>query len=179
MEEIWKDVPEYENLYQVSNLGRVKSLERTIKTKKGVYQKFKERIKTTNSRNTKNGYLRVSLCKQGKQKTFLVHQLVAIAFLGHKINGMKYVVNHKDFNKLNNNASNLEIVSQRQNTNRKHLKSTSQFVGVSWNKLLKKWASQIVYNGKIEKLGYFDNELEAHFTYQTRLNEINRLNKAV
>jgi hypothetical protein len=79
------------------------------------------------------------------------------------------VVNHKDFNKLNNNLDNLEIITQRQNTNKKHLKSSSQYIGVFWNKQNKKWKSQIRINKKIKYLGYFVNEIDAHNAYQNAL----------
>ena len=174
--EIFKDILGYEGLYQVSNLGRVKSLERKVR-KENSFKTVKEKILTPVINN--GGYLRVTLWKQGKQKDFKVHQLVAMAFLGHKPNGHKLVVNHKDFNRKNNNAINLEIITQRKNTNKKHLKSASQYTGVSWHKSSKKWRARIWYNGRLEHLGYFDNELEGFFAYQTRLNEINRLNKAV
>ena len=178
MKEIWKDIPEYEGLYQVSNLGRIKSLERKVRssTKDG-FRIVKEKILTPYDNG--RGYLIIRLSKQGKVKSLSVHQIVAITFLGHVPNGMKYVINHKDYNKQNNNATNLEIITQRENTNKKHLKSTSQFVGVYWNKQNKKWQTSIMINRKQVLLGCFDNELEAHFAYQTKLNEINRLNKAV
>ena len=112
MEEIWKDIPNYEGYYQVSNLGRVKSLKR--------YVKFMHCNKLINERILKGGigsrgYLVVILSKDKKPKTFEVHKLVAIAFLGHKPCGYKRVVNHIDNNPVNNKASNLEIVSQREN----------------------------------------------------------------
>ena len=95
MEE-WRDIKGYEGLYQVSNKGRVKSLGNN-KTKK-------EKILSLKPSN--NGYIRVYLCKNGKQKPFSVHRLVAQAFLLNPNN--LPVVNHKDENKLNNNVENLE-----------------------------------------------------------------------
>lgn len=64
-----------------------------------------------------------------------------------------FVVNHKDFDRQNNKLSNLEIVTHRENANRKHLKSTSKYVGVGWHKRIKKWQSRIVVKRKIIHLG--------------------------
>ena len=173
--EIFKDILGYEGLYQISNLGRIRSLERKVRFRNS-FKTIKEKIRKPCD---VGGYLIIGLSKGGETKMLYVHQLVAIAFLGHKPNGHKLVVNHKDFNRKNNSATNLEIISNRENTNQKHLKSSSKYVGVCWEKQTKKWVSRIMNNGKKEFLGRFDNELQAHFAYQTKLNEINRLNKAV
>ena len=160
--EIWKDIPNYEGYYQVSNIGRIKSLNyRNTKTPKVL------KASTENG----SGYLFVTLVKKSKRKVRTVHQLVSEAFLNHKPNGNKLVVNHKDFNKLNNNASNLDIITARENSNRKHIKSSSKYVGVSWAKRNNKWQSNIYINGNLEYLGYFTNETDAHNAYQKALNE--------
>lgn len=108
MEEIWKDIKGYEGLYQVSNLGRVKSLPKLKKTPTSTFM-TKERIKKA---NLCKGYLRVGLRKKGKTKSYFVHCLVAQAFLG-EANGL--TVNHKDENKLNNRADNLEYMTLAEN----------------------------------------------------------------
>lgn len=169
--EIWKDIPECEGIYQVSNLGRVKSLSREV-LKKGKYPFIcKEKI----LKNVKDisGYFKVTININEKRKTIKVHQLVAICFLNHKPCGYKLVVNHKDFNRLNNNVENLEIITQRENTNKKHLKSSSKYTGVSWFKNDKKWSSHIYINGRLKYLGSFENELEAKKYYDNALKSIN------
>ena len=90
MIEIWRDIKDYEGLYQVSNWGRVKSLNyrRTVK----------ERVLKPNKH--KSGYLQVTLCKNGKLKHYLVHRLVTEAFLENPDNLPQ--VNHKDEDKTNN-----------------------------------------------------------------------------
>lgn len=110
--------------------------------------------------------------KNKKPDTFNIHQLVSIVFLGHNNCGYKLVVNHKDLNKQNNHVDNLEIVTQRENANRKHCKSSSQYVGVHWHKVAQKWIARIVINGKLKYLGCFTNEYDAHLAYQKRLKEI-------
>jgi hypothetical protein len=89
-EEIWKDIPNYEGCYQVSNLARVKSLARR-NGKRVVVEKIL-RTFLTESRK----YISVSLSLNGKLKLFSVHQLVAMAFLNHKPNGNTLVVDHID-----------------------------------------------------------------------------------
>ena len=158
MEE-FRDVKNYEGLYQVSNLGRVKSL------KYG-----KERILKPNSNG--HGYLQVDFRKDGKRKVRTVHQLVAEAFLDHTPCGMKLIVNHKNFIRHDNRAENLELDTNRNNTNQKHLNSSSEYTGVSWYESRKKWTAQIHINGNKKFLGRFTCELEASKAYQKALREI-------
>jgi hypothetical protein len=165
MKEIWKDIPEYEGIYQVSNLGNVKSLTRIVKHNLGGDKILKERILKLSK--TGVGYFNVILCKKGNLKGFAVHKLVAMAFLNHKPCGYNLVVNHKDFNRLNNNVKNLEIITTRENTNQKHLKSESKYTGV--HKDGKKWRSVIWINGKNKHLGRFNNEFDAHLAYENEL----------
>ena len=106
MKEIWKDIKDYEGYYQISNLGRIKSLPRngTIKS---------ERI--IKGAISKNGYLRVCLQKNGIKTNFLVHRLVAEAFIPNPDNLPQ--VNHKDEDKTNNIYTNLEWCTASYNTN--------------------------------------------------------------
>lgn len=114
MKEIWKDIIGYNGVYQVSNLGRVKSIARKIpvfnhpgfKSKKII-----ERIRKCVKR--KNGYIQVPLHKLGAQKYFYVHRLVYESHVGKIKSGMD--INHKDFDRSNNNVNNLECVTRIQN----------------------------------------------------------------
>lgn len=170
MVEIWKDIPGYEDLYQASNLGNIKGLSRIMLINGKYPIMTKERIFSP-AKNC-HGYLFVNLTKDKKKKGFKVHQLVAMAFLEHIPCGHKLVVNHKNFIRTDNRLENLEVITGRENYNRKHLKSSSKYVGVSWNKVLEKWSSTIFVNGKTKHLGYFVNELDASKTYQKKLSEI-------
>jgi len=174
--EVFKDIPEYEGLYQVSDLGRVKSLSRLI-VKRHYSNICKEKI--LKSGKNPRGYLIVVLRKNLKSKTVQVHQLVAIAFLNHKPCGLTLVINHKNFITVDNKLKNLEIVTNRENSNKKHIKSSSQYVGVCWNKRVGKWVSCIRRDGKKKFLGSFVDEYEAHLAYQKELKEIHTLEDLV
>jgi hypothetical protein len=164
--EVWKDVNGYEGYYQVSNFGRVKSLARVIKATNR-FLPIKERILVQSIDTV--GYRSVGLIKDYKKNTVRIHQLVAITFLGHKPCGHKLVINHKDFNRLNNNVNNLEIITARENCNQKHLKSTSIYTGVSWCKKVNKWVAGIQINGKTKYLGSYNSELKASESYEYEL----------
>lgn len=110
--EIWKDISNYEGLYQVSNLGRVKSLERIIIRKNNKQLSIKEKI--LKPQNMKN-YKFVRLSKNNETKQHFIHRLVAQAFLDNQHNYNE--VNHKDENPSNNIVSNLEWCSHKYNMN--------------------------------------------------------------
>lgn len=112
MKEVWKDVFGYEGLYQVSNFGRVKSLDRleTIKCRWGGEALRPVKGKILIPRVHSNGYLRVGF---GRKKDVYIHRLVAQAFIPNPDN--KPQVNHKDMNKKNNSVENLEWCTQKEN----------------------------------------------------------------
>ena len=147
----WKDIDGYEGLYQVSNLGRVKSLDRYMNNKHGTKTLKKGRI-LINSLVKRTGYLRVSLSKNGNFISKRVHQLVAIAFIPNP--NCYNQINHKDENKQNNCVDNLEWcnskynnnygnhrlrISQTHNKNQKNSKKVYQYD--KSNNLIKIWNS--------------------------------------
>ncbi len=101
MQEIWKDISGYEGYYQVSNSGRIKSLERIDYTN----HKIKEKILNY---HIVGGYSQICLCKNGISKEFKNHRLVLMTFIGNS----NLECNHKDGNKLNNNLDNLEWINR-------------------------------------------------------------------
>lgn len=111
MQEIWKDIAGYEGLYQVSNLGNVRSLER-YNVNVGEYQ---QRTRLLKQVSDKRGYKTVTLIKRKNRKTTTVHRLVAGAFLPNPDNLPQ--VNHKDENKKNNTVQNLEWCENNYNYN--------------------------------------------------------------
>jgi hypothetical protein len=156
-EEIWKDIPNYEGHYQVSNLGRVKSLwngkERILKAGISIH-----------------GYLFVILCIKNSTKNIKVHQLVVMGFLNHTPNGHTLVVDHINNVKTDNRLENLQVISHRENSS-KDKKGKSKYTGVSWNKAINKWVAHIYINMALKYLGSFNCETAAHLAYQNTLKQ--------
>ena len=165
--EIWKEIKGYED-YEISNLGRVKSLARIVTTARGS-RTYEEKILKLSFDGKR--YLNVKIYKNNKSKTIKVHQLVAITFLNHTPDGHKLIVDHVDNNPLNNELGNLQIITQRKNVS-KDTKGSSKYTGVCWDKSRKKWVSHITINGKLKHLGRFKDELEAAEAYQIALNNL-------
>ena len=103
--EIWKDIPEYENLYQVSSLGRVKSLNYLHTRNEKILKPIKDI----------NGYMKVNLCKENKRKAIKIHRLVCEAFLNNPNNLPQ--INHKNEIKEDNRVENLEFCDAKYNVN--------------------------------------------------------------
>ena len=112
---IWKKISGYENLYEVNNLGEVKSL------------RSNKILKTC---NVGPGYPAVSLCKDGTQKTAQIHRLVMEAFC--PTDNPKLNVNHKDLNKENNRLDNLEWVTREENM--RHASRNGRIFGATGEK---------------------------------------------
>lgn len=114
VKELWKPVVGFEGIYEVSNLGNVRSLDRVITYCNGIKHKHKGKLLTP-KKNIKSGYLEVSLYKGKKGRSFRVNRLVALAFVPNPNNYP--MVNHKDENILNNFANNLEWCTAKYNAN--------------------------------------------------------------
>ena len=164
MEEIWKAIPNYEGSHEASNLGRIRSIDREVVYSNGRVYRLKSRV--LRQSNGSGTYKVVNIQKSVKY----VHQLVAMAFLGHVPNGHSLVVDHIDNDRQNNNLNNLSIVSNRENLSRRG--GSSKYVGVYFNKSTNKWASKIRVGGKNVWIGRFKNEIDAHNAYQNKLKEL-------
>ena len=110
MQEIWKDIKDFEGFYQVSNLGNVRSLDRIVRCNTG-YANIKGKLLKPILH--KKGYYKVDLSKEGKSKRYFIHRLVALTFLENKEN--KEQINHIDGNKKNNCINNLEFCTNYEN----------------------------------------------------------------
>jgi hypothetical protein len=169
--EIWKDVKGYEGSYQVSNKGNVKSLTRYVKHSRGGTQILKGRIlKKRSGKNNK--YLSVSLLKNGKNKTFYIHFLVAEAFIGERPENK--VIDHIDNNIENNKVENLRYCTQRENIASRSKISSTGYVGVHFNppNYKKRFRARIRVNNKMKELGSFDTAKEAGQAYINAKNKI-------
>jgi hypothetical protein len=110
MTEIWKDIVGYEGIYQVSNLGRVKSLQRFVKLKQNLNRIVRERILVPIKRD---GYLVVNLSKNNYHKLYIIHRLVASSFIPNLEN--KKEVNHINGVREDNRLENLEWCTRSEN----------------------------------------------------------------
>lgn len=158
MQEVWKPVVGYEGLYEVSNLGRVKSLPRN-----GTINQVRLLKQSENG----VGYLRVDLSKGNKSKTHNIHFLVACAFIGVPEKGI--VIDHINNNRTDNRLSNLQLITHRENIC-KDRNSKSNIRGVY--AVRNKYRAIIMINGKRNHLGYFNTIEEATKAYNQKLNEI-------
>lgn len=140
MKETWKNVRGYEGLYQISDLGRVKSLKKILKPSNSEYK-------------------RVNLYKNGKIKTYYIHRLVAEAFIPNPEN--KPQINHKDENKYNNNVNNLEWCTHKENMNHGTKQDRESLAKTKYNvlqydldgNLIKRWFNlrEIILNTNYKK----------------------------
>jgi hypothetical protein len=172
--EVWKDIPNYEGFYQVSNFGNVKSLERDIYNKNGnLHYRQKQKLL---SLNISYHYQKVNLHKDFNSKKYYVHHLVSIVFLNHIPNcSTKLVIDHIDGDKFNNNVNNLQVVSQSINmlkAIKRRCKTTSKYKGVCFDKSRNKWTASTTRNGKYIFLGRFQTEIEAYNKYKQFNNEV-------
>ena len=180
--EVWKDVPDFEGHYQISNFGRLRS----ILTSQGTYR---ERLRKTHL--DRNGYENVSLWKLNKEYRQLVHRLVAKAFIPNPEN--KSTVNHIDGIKHNNDLRNLEWVTQSENLihaaetglidkeackqrmlGTKSKNSKSSYHNVSYDNSRNKWIASIKIDRKTTGNKRFDNEIDAakHVNYLLDLHNL-------
>ena len=167
--EVYKDIPGYEGLYKVSNIGNVKAPERLVNSPRGSRLR-KEMVLSQHISNS--GYLRVGLCKGDKRRFFCVHQLVAMAFLDHKINGHKIVVDHINNDKIDNRVENLQTITNRENVSKNQKNRSSEYIGVSYLKKTNNYVSHIYIDGELKVLGRYKNEIEAAYNYQLELNKV-------
>lgn len=175
--EIWKPIPDYEGLYEVSSWGNIKSLDRYkpsggggIHLHKGIVLKI----------NYSGDYPQICLCKDNKKKIFRIHIIVDKVYYDSV--DFEYIVNHKDLNKKNNYYKNLERINNRENQShyfKNNFNKTSKYTGVSYDKSKPKypWVASICHNKKSVKLGNFTNEDLAYDAYIAYLKDNNLENK--
>ena len=170
--EIWKDVPTFEGLYQVSSLGNVRSLDRIVVDKRGGIKRYESM--PIKSRLNRYGYLKIGLRNVVTgQKTFNVHQLVVWAFIGHAPSGnSNLVTDHINEIKTDNRIVNLQAITNRENTSRSVKNATSIYTGVCWNKQKKKWTAYINIDKQKKHLGQFNCETKASLVYDKELKKI-------
>jgi hypothetical protein len=171
--EEWRPIKGYEGEYEVSSLGRVKSLSRKMWNGHSFW--ISKDVILKEHKNDKTGYLHVGLYSNKKIKTITIHKLVAMSFLNHEACGFKVVVDHIDSDKHNNNVNNLRLVTTRFNISKDKKNKTSKYIGVSKSKNkygTKKWRCQVRFNGEIHCLNC-ETEEEAYIEYKKLLEKFN------
>ena len=147
-EEKWKDIENYEGYYQISSMGRVRSVGRYVNSPNGVRFARSREIKPTDNGN---GYLIVGLRKCGKRKNYYIHRLVAQHFLANWNDN--FVVDHIDYNRKNNMADNLRVVTQLDNV--RHSSANMHKPHKSWKGNIEKYVYKRgnVYRVAIKGIG--------------------------
>lgn len=167
--EIWIPISGYEGMYEASNMGRIRGLDRIV-LQGNRWLNVKGMV--MNPTTVKNGYQTVSLIhsKFGK-KSHLIHRLIFSAFIKEIPFG--YDVHHIDEDKSNNNIENLKILTKREHMTLHALlkQKTSSYIGVV--KLGNRWKAEIqAYSKRRLHLGVFDSEIDAANAYQEALKSI-------
>ena len=173
VEEIWKDVTNYEGIYEVSNLGNVRThINKTTHSARHGTRHWKQRV--LKQKTDKCGYKRVELWKDKKQTTHLVHRLVATEFVYNEDEANYTIINHIDCNTSNNVYTNLEWCNYSMNLEHAYINklNSSPNMTVLINKVtgeehvfisMAKASIFLGFNhgyisGKIKKQGFFENE---------------------
>jgi len=164
-QEIWKDIPNYEGIYQVSNLGNVKRLPGK-KFNRFAFIELPQQQMCLNLHRC--GYYKLSLSKDGIRKVHFVHRLVMQAFCG--LSNLQ--VDHINGIKTDNRLENLRYVSNRENCTHHHIMKKT-FKGYSFDKRKNKYFAQIWHNNKHRFLGYFNTPELAKQTYLNYIKENN------
>lgn len=157
--EIFKDCLGFDGVYQISNLGNVLS-----------FQKGKKSLLKPNADGW--GYLQVIFHKNRKRFAIKVHKLVFESFIGVRPKNMN--IDHINNIKTDNRLSNLQLLNTRENVSKAQMQKQklSEFIGVTWCKLNKKWVSKIYINGTRKSLGYFNEEYNAAEAYYKAVNNL-------
>jgi hypothetical protein len=155
--EIWKDIPQFEGVYQASNLGKIK---RVI-----AYKKPPGIIKL---RKTCNGYMQCCISFMGVKKYYLAHRLVISAFVGIENKD----VDHINSDRTDNRIENLRYCTKRENSHFRYEREGSESIYRGVTRHNKKWRVRISVNGKQIRLGTYLTQEEAASVYNNYLKNI-------
>lgn len=155
MEEVWKDIPDFEGMYQASNLGRIRSLDRMVKR---MGKPFKKTGKLMSMTKQAIGYRAVKLYKDIEFTQMYVHRAVMYTFNGK----CDLTIDHINGDKGDNRLENLRYCTQRENLQFFYSK-TNKFMGA--HKSPNGWRALITVRKKTITLGYFSSAEEAHKRY--------------
>jgi hypothetical protein len=158
--ECWRSIDGYIN-YQASNIGRVRNA-------------YSGQILAAYC--NRKGYATVCLCKDGKRKTWKIHQLVAMCFIPKPDSDERFEVDHINQDKTNNSISNLMWKTSRQNKwnrNKINKATSSKYIGVCFDKRRLTWKASVRLNdGNSKHIGYFHDEKDAAHAYNAKAYEL-------
>jgi len=158
IKEYWKEIPNYEGFYEISNLGNVRRVGGKI---------LKGNL-------LRNRYWQVALSKNNHQKSFEIHRLMAFTFLNHKSSKFEIVVDHIDNNSLNNRLDNLQLVTHRYN-NQKDKVNKNGLIGIKKTKF-GKFEAKLRINRLMVHVGNFETAELAHERYNKAVENIDKYN---
>ncbi len=158
--EIWKSILGYEGRYEASSKGQIKSL---LRNKIIILKPIKD----------KQGYLYVTLHKDNDfPRKVSIHKIVCDTFKKEKPKGLNIVIDHKDNKPSNNNLSNLQYITNRENCSKDRKGGTSKFTGVYFSPRINKWIAEIEINGKGVRLCSTECEGYANIKYKEALKKL-------
>lgn len=169
--EIWKDVPNYEDLFKINQFYHVVRKQKSSKNSRGnTFRLFPEKIREYKIGN--HGYYIIKFRIGDNYKSLLKHRLVWEYHNG-KIPD-NHIIHHIDENKLNNDISNLKCINKREHMHEhKYSIYQSQYIGIDYDKRGKKWLARICFKNRKIRLGLYKLEIDAHNAYQNALKLIN------
>jgi hypothetical protein len=163
--EQFRSIKSYEEFYEISNLGRVKSYH-NCRGKGTIFLK-----PCLNN----SGYMKYVLKKYGRQKNHYIHLLVWDAFGDKPRNGRIIIIDHIDENKLNNNINNLQAIDRRLNIHKSYIHRNWELPqGYYFDKEKNKYRAIININGKVKTIGYYESKDDAHKSYIKKLEEVRK-----
>jgi hypothetical protein len=163
--EIWKDIIGYEDYYQISNYGNIKAKERIVLYSNGIKTRYPSKIR----KPSLSEYRMIALSKNGVTKVFKISRLVALHFI--EIDKSRNVVNHKDFNKHNDNVLNLEWVTNSENVLHSNNRNKKEIKGIFFDIKRNKWCCYLYRNNKNIFIGRFITKEEAILQQKIKLND--------
>ena len=174
MNEIWQPIIGFEETYEISNYGKVRSIDRSVACMYGnriITKDYKGKELSLFIRNGYDNYTGVRLRKDNRYHQFCMHLLVWDNFVGTP-RDRTHIIIHINGDRTNNRLDNLDIADKRWGTH--NPTKTNPYRGVIrvQRKGREKWSARLRYNGKTENLGCYDEPEEAHVVYQTRLKEV-------
>lgn len=175
IQEVYKDIPGYENFYQASKSGKIKSIEREVHIANQNTEIKKEKILKPEMTNYRD--LVVRLYNGNSWQNEFVKNLVALTYLDFKLDDSNEVI-HIDSNPVNNSYQNLKIIPKSMAPEKIHYFGGSKYKGVKWNKTMQCWRTNLFIDNITYVIGFYENEEDAALAYKIELEKYNKQGSA-